>query len=877
MAQYTKSVVIVLIALMLTGLSGYFVNTDSKEVIKTTYDYKGNLNPSVMYTKIDDWTEYNPLANVTGWKNTNDIHVPESVDSSGNPIANQYLFSPTVSGYKSAVTAKFTEYEYMFSNEQHQFPNDSQGQYNRYYVIGNAPVNTEPTEKLTIELMLQTYTVYPWEVFLKIHINDPIEHINNEVFIYVEPSIQYNSLDGEWETTTQIQLAGVYSKTLHAYIKLTDEGKKIEFTTYSDSYLPDLEIKGDFTINDGESIVYNHNHYPNIQRTYTYIETDSAVQKYAISLIAPNSPYPFSYPQGTTPIGIYDYSTMTLIHTYSPDDEPLSEYQVYGGTTAWKIPIAPTKSAGGNIWIYATFKDENSTRNYTYQGSDESFGVIPLTWYDFSEMSKGAHVHVDTDLWILDERVKTTYTEPTISNVPIFGTTAIGSAITKFTMNFTKSPYHDWIYDIETQYLYPAENISGIWDRIPYAEGAKISNLCYEFTTLSEVNVDFMQSPISKSWPNAHRPVYENAIFSDPVYADPTKFIEIDSHATGKWTNGEKNGVVEFLCTPYTQIKIPNQDVVFTCPTNTPYQYLLCTLDFLNGTYTCKGVTALDGTFNLASTQEYIVQDYPYLMGVNTTNIPKDVEGLEFYNSLPLPDNPSTARCKVYITNTTISVDPLGNLWGNPAMYLDYFFPDQMSSDQTGSEYKKQGTRVLFNGFVKTGSTFTINGRSFSVVDNRLIDPNNLSAVLPMKGMAVDYKFKEQKTYVEVVFTEASNYTISLGELNDTEVDVPNTMSKTKLGYVLSGEGTWYWQAGIYSLFESSETEVFADIFEGHFGLTMSASCLLMIFFIILIVAIMQFVDSRTEIDSSLIAFSISDWIILIATIVLLLVMASLF
>lgn len=91
--QPTKSITIVIVALMLTGMVGYFLQPTHEEIDVTTYDYKGDLTPSVLYSQIDDWVEYNPLKNVTGWVKRDGVDIPTT------PVANQYLLSPTIIGY----------------------------------------------------------------------------------------------------------------------------------------------------------------------------------------------------------------------------------------------------------------------------------------------------------------------------------------------------------------------------------------------------------------------------------------------------------------------------------------------------------------------------------------------------------------------------------------------------------------------------------------------------------------------------------------------------------------------------------------------------------------------------------------------------------
>lgn len=52
---------------MLTGLSGFLLNSVDTTRTETTYDNISDIEPLVKYSQIDDWEEYNPNLNVTGY------------------------------------------------------------------------------------------------------------------------------------------------------------------------------------------------------------------------------------------------------------------------------------------------------------------------------------------------------------------------------------------------------------------------------------------------------------------------------------------------------------------------------------------------------------------------------------------------------------------------------------------------------------------------------------------------------------------------------------------------------------------------------------------------------------------------------------------
>lgn len=96
--QPTKSIAVVLVAFMLTGLTGFLMQTDHEEKTAIHYNYEGDMTPSVTHSAIDDWAEYNPLTNVTGWSGT-DIIQPIS------SVATPYLKDPIVLSYEQSATS----------------------------------------------------------------------------------------------------------------------------------------------------------------------------------------------------------------------------------------------------------------------------------------------------------------------------------------------------------------------------------------------------------------------------------------------------------------------------------------------------------------------------------------------------------------------------------------------------------------------------------------------------------------------------------------------------------------------------------------------------------------------------------------------------
>lgn len=309
-----------------------------------------------------------------------------------------------------------------------------------------------------------------------------------------------------------------------------------------------------------------------------------------------------------------------------------------------------------------------------------------------------------------------------------------------------------------------------------------------------------------------------------------------------------------------------------TIPSDIPYEYVMCSLDFLNNSFTCRGVSSLDNTYS------YTLANYDYPLTV-VGDMPTSLSTLKFYAD-------GSENAKVFISSTIVSVDPSGILWGNPTMPIQYFYPQQIDGN----------TRVLFNGFTKYGNSMTINGQTFEIVGGQLKynyneivgyekDSNGLDDLTrpiyeprtdfyPVKGMAVDYILYDDNsgtshTYVNLVFTEAMDKVIELGEAvtTTTNIQIGDMTVAVSDGYTIYATGTWYWQSGLYEIEHDVGDRLGIDL-TGNFGLNMSMAALMMVFFIILGCAgVLRF----TEME-----FVALDWAIIFGSIALLIAVAIL-
>lgn len=788
MAQFNKAIPIVMVALMLTGLCGYLLQTDHEIVETSRYDYKGNLNPSVQYSKIDDWTEYNPLNNITGW------NVPEgsgTIPLLPSGMANQYVLSPQVVGY--------TEH---------------------------------------------TSVAKPYMYF-----------------------------DG-----TQTDRSGY---VLNSFLNITN----------SDYGLSTLGQYSDWPKNDiqGQSAVFN--------------------------TVSGNLAYDFPA-DGVIPTDKLFYGAV---------GKSAGKTSIGPGATRVVIPFTMpfTITEGGSTSTYVNSYAVNPSTN----------AVVPLSWFTYEGISNFTVIHTERNMYVLtEEKIENEYTY----------VSGVARQYLRINVSLESTEYKDWIMD--NNLLYPAKMVGETWEKVSGSSGTPIERLVYLYKLNYYKFPDGTDPDHVGEIYDIPTPTYDVPQLTPAQYVDPNEFIQVTPTKYVTWNNKETNGIIRVLTTNNNRFVFNDGRFSVTCPTNLPYEYYLATMDFVNKSFKCQGVTFLENT------QAYTVADYEYSMarygtvpdsvtsmrvynatvneiitypaysisvqadhkGVDvtwygdeetsggssesgnyvehhwywsdfwptgkplsvdfnpdytevtlvhgdfTTTVPVDAYGQAYVNYEVLPP----VYSKVYVDSTVIAVDPLGVLWGNPELYLSYYFPDQMA----------ESTRVLFNGFVKEGYSMTINGQSFDIVDGAIYHYDEIKKTtlkLPIKGMAVDYVHHGTAVNVSLIFTEYSNYKLDLGPLDDTMITVPGTDKEIENGYVISANGTWYWQSALYDIQITTEDKLGFDITSGIFALSWSAACLLMIGFIIVCTAVMYYI-MRDEME-------IAEWLTVIISIVILLVLGAIF
>lgn len=802
--QPTKAVTIVIVALILTGMCGYFLQPTHEEVTKTTYDYKGDLTPSVIYSKIDDWTEYNPLSNVTGWRQLAGTTIPQST------VATPYVLDPAIYEYVSGTinptsSETSTVFYFMFYDKYNKsdFSLDTDGVVliapdDGGFAFRNVPYPT-PSGKVPY-VSKTSYSALVWDISTQKFA--PAEWDSDQgIWVAVGTAYDYT----QW---------GIYSNlkdSSNKYIPLSVE-KQVPNRTAATYVDPTQFVKVDSGatakwVNGQENGVIN------------ILASKNAV------FTLPNITFTYTYSQGSI-TKLFTFVTQNVTGFTEGD------YVLENGE---KHPLT-VHNTGGGIVQYQTFEfTDNSGLKWTIAmtGVEMRYNYSTLhydTWYMYSIKPESATQATSFDIKA-DNLKYTTISIP--SDIP-YDTVLC-------TLDFINNKF-------------TCKGVSSLNNTLSYTVAD------YDYNLITNIPVVITsEARLQVSATNGGIITLTSTLYSDinAVMTDGRSYnLYYTTFAKLKFANTASSGTLT--------VTYPSGSGTDSFTVN-PGESSDFTVNYSNDSSIT--VTYADGSY----THSYVIHAYKTN---SLSGLPRFQDGFSPVSVKSLSVKSSdTSEVKVFVDSTTVAVDPSGILWGDPKMPLAYFYPEQMQYD----------TRILFNGFVKYGDSITLNGTVFPVSDGYLLYTHTVTQEgeevtvtdsLPLKGMAIDYIKKpgESQFKVYLVFTERGDYTIDLGNLDTTTVSFnytvsnynPNTGSaetitktvETYVGYLVSATGNWYWQSGAYSISTTTSDNIGLDLESANFGLSLTASCLLMLFFMIISTAAMY---RFTEIE-----FCTMDWVVLI-------------
>jgi len=849
-----KAGLAIVIAVFLTGITGFLTAVVPVDEERTYYDQVSDLTPIVDYSAIESYSEYNPVTNVSGWFDGTGVTIP-------------FLEGEGISAYPY-----------------------------RYYV--------QSTD--TVDFTNHTYTggilKDGWSL-AENAIWYPVSQIN-EVGMVTGAAVESNGITG--------------LRTSAGHVSIMSDESDPDTTSFS-VYLGHYDENG--------SLVHGF--------TYTYIEKTTG-DNFKETHIGSLSDF------DTTPSASFDMvpfagSGTGIAVTLEVNVTLPADHHLY---CAFITSQSATETAYSDEWIYLvngniTHIGETSgiSAYKTYNGgidwrSNQAGGPGVQGWTDIENRISldGGTTRVNTDLdpYMVYPIKSLLATDDVADGTTLFFDVSEDTRYMKYPLyhgttswetDYGTGQYYNRIDSVFTATLSPMDTQyltyrAGYWYPSILSENglyyvADTSRTGYASDEIFIVQMGYISTySASSSAPVFH---YE--------YVDPKEFVKIGNGTVGKWRNymdsvvgGETvtsnyhNGRVQLLTEPGTTITSgidwANSGVTWTdtdgskvrgtmsitVPSSIPYSMALVTFDFINGNFYAQGVVwgAIDEddrNTNNWSVRPYAYQITPVFVknGTSTSESPSYVEGLAF--SKP-------GGTKAYILATSVQTDPMGRLWGDPTIYLGYYFPDYFTYNSTtgNTGVPTAALRVLINGVVSYGDSLTINGQYMPVADGKITftyytyetetipsdDPdvppttNTITVTnegnMPVKGMAIDW----EDGHVYLVFTEQGTTRYDLGEYNTAAANVivkgTDTGKDTVATDIISGTGTWYWQSNLYTISHPIETVLHLDLTQGlaGWGMTLQTSMLLFAGMLILGVAIVHYYYRDSDEP-----MGILDWVII--------------
>ena len=828
-----KAGLAITLAVFLTGIVGFLTAVVPVEEDRTYYTQVSDLTPIIDHTDIDSYTEYNPLTNVSGW-----------VDKPGTVIP--YLTSG-ISAYP---------YRHYVQSEQ--------------YLDGNTTVYMSALEDIggTAWSSERAY----WYPLAK------VSHLHSNI----SETVTYNGVTAKCISNGHITIE-------------TDvlDGDLVALSFFVGHYDENHILIHGFT----RTYVYSAGApITNVYDTITSVsDLDSAPSHYVPMDLLANDTGLDVYLEVNVSLPAGHRVEATFITAQRINDTGIAGdwLDMYNGVIVDGVgSTTPAgqyiKYNGGIDWFtrwssshYVHVDHTLKLNGVSVDTSIEAYTIVPL-----SQHLTGRDVEDGTTFFSTNPLYHGTYSWSESSD--------LNQVSGGYTAELTS--YSGYIcYDEGTDRWYPAVlSESGL-----YYE-PDIEQVGYRTDEIYIVAQGYLDTITGYGT----YPVYEYK------YVDANQFVKINNGSTGSWKNymdstvggrtitkSYQNGKVTLLTEPGTTITTAKAvwkdldgnteegTMTVTVPSSIPYSMALVTLDFQSGEYYAQGVVwgAIDAADR--TTNNWTLRPYQYMMspafvkeGIPTSDSPSYIEGLQFTKS---------GGTRVFIVSTSVMTDPLGRLWGDPTVYLAYYFPDYFTFSNGNTGVPTTAIRVLFNGFVSYGDSLTINGQYMPIEDGKITftyyttetirdetttPPTETTVTVtntgtfPVKGMAVDW----EDGHVYLVFTEKGTTRYDLGAYDESSanvvIDGVDTTKDTIATDIIKGTGVWYWQSNLYTISHATETVLHLDLSQGLNGWGMSIQVSMLLFAAMLILGTALTHYFYRDSDEPM---SILDWVIIGAAILL--------
>lgn len=836
--QPTKAITIVLVALILTGMCGFLLQPSHEEISVTTYDYKGNLTPSVLYSQIDDWTEYNPLSNVTGWR------IQDGTDIPTTDNANQYVLDPSIIEYN--------------------------------------PVDlTNPASS-----KIRTFTASIGTTYKGVYLFDYLTKMPDNYVLHCDDGFRWNMTTTNYSPPSVVSLNSDWKYELDGQSHIVVD---ITYDKFDEKWYPVAILDEDVGIyervGDGRKASYN-------------VSTENAQTLYSMFVRSVND---------TTVRTLTQYVPVLTDATYV---DVTKFVQVISGTAIWSNSqvngIVNVLCSPNTVFVIGENASISFPDDFPYD-----YGLVTLDFINKSYTCKGvsslsntlAYSTVDYDYNMKVESVSFSSYNSRSAFVYEDGIMTVSKAIGGGASQF--EPYAaigSMTYDYYTVDMWPFYfvNHSTTSYKVYFPKPIEISEGVtthvleiapgvtetmqfgtWDGDTEYRVGVEWKDGEGATQYAIFRVHVVPNSAISQyPAYKDSS--AEFAPVTTLHIKTGDSSPAKVFIDS--TVVAVDPSGLLWgdpSIPLNYfyPEQMTFDTRVLFNGfvkygnSITINGQTFAidDGRLVYTHTETVVPNEYPQIsvrIVAPVQDLPAGHELMDIVYLGGYYDYPVIVETEVAFSggvgNTTVTL-PNGEF--------------QLGIVKSSGKYTLvgyDGNGYEYNGEIAAGQT----GTSLY----RLPGEVTITDYLPLKGMAVDF-YRDPATNVvtvSLVFTEQNDKMIDLGVLDTTPKTLTytvtvyvqesgTTVEQTKTvdtiaGYVISADGTWFWQSGIYTINTALMDEVGLDWTSGQFGLTMAGCAFLMIFFMIISTAVLY---RFTEME-----FTFLDWLILGGVVILLLALA---
>lgn len=817
-----KAGLAIVLAVFLTGIVGFLTAVVPEDEERTYYDQVSDLTPIVDASAIDSYTEYNPVTNVSGWANIDGVTIPTLTTG-----ISAYPYRYTTAGEDSDISRSVK-----FAATLDEYP---------------------PDPEMSLFWPVATvYSLYESSIPNSIEYNDITLKTTGRGQIGVTKDFR----EGESFTICVLHIDTSVAEPIHMFTYEVHVGESGGYFQQEITTLSALDNQQSRTIRIGGS-----EGFFDLQINVSL----GAHQTIRVDMLS-HEGY-----RGQN-ISLYNGEIVNGLSS-----NPVSPKEYYGGGLDQQYAQGAPSTRTTSISNYLVVDGRHLTTEYG------AYTVYPLSMY----FPQSASIQDGTFISIagLKYAMPTTFYHGTRTWDGDSGDNVSGTCRT----NISSIGYDHLVYVKDDEKWYPgvlSEN--GLYYEADMTKPGygidEIFMFAYGFKQAATINATEIEVQ------------YE--------YIDGTKFVTVADGVTAKWSNymdstvGGKtvtvpynNGAIVLLTEPGTTISsdkafykdtdgnVTQGSFALTVPTSIPYSMARVTLDFQNGTYYAQGIVWGSIDEDERGTGNWTLRPYQYPISIGLNGIPdvSYVQGISVEKA---------GGTKVFVVETSVQTDPMGRLWGDPAIYLGYYFPDYFTYDSaTGNTgVPTTAIRMLINGIVSYGTSLTINGQYMPVADGNITftyytyetetipstDPNippitNTITVtnegnMPVKGMAIDW----EEGHVYLVFTEQGKTRYDLGEYNTTAANVviagTDTGKDTVATDIISGTGTWYWQSNLYTINHAIETTLHLDLTQGLSGWGMSLQVSMLLFAGMLIVGVAIVHYYYRDSDEPM---GILDWVII--------------